>query len=47
MFEIASPKKHLTENMLQALENEPIMLNAWDPMGSLAREEAESQWCQS
>lgn len=36
MFEIASPKKYLTEKMIKALEKEPIVLQAWDPMGSLA-----------
>ena len=36
MFEIAAPKDYLTEKMLEGLENEPIVLPAWDPMGSLA-----------
>ena len=27
---------YLTEKMLEGLENEPIVLPAWDPMGSLA-----------
>ena len=36
MFEIAAPKKYLTEKMLAGLESEPIVLPAWDPMGSLA-----------
>ena len=36
MFEIASPKKYLTEKMLKGLETVPIVLEAWDPMGSLA-----------
>ena len=40
MFEIASPKSHLSEEMLAGLESEPILLPAWDPMGSLARKEA-------
>tara|TARA_B100001109_G_scaffold255536_1_gene259093 strand:+ start:1401 stop:2741 length:1341 start_codon:yes stop_codon:yes gene_type:complete len=38
MFEIASPKKYLTTEMLKALETDPIVLPAWDPMGSLAKE---------
>ena len=38
MFEIASPKSYLTDDMLKALETEPIVLPAWDPMGSLAKE---------
>ena len=35
MFEIASPKKYLTEKMVKGLETVPIVLEAWDPMGSL------------
>ncbi len=37
MFEIAAPSSHLTDQMLAALETEPTVLPAWDPMGSLAR----------
>ncbi len=36
MFEIASPKKYLTEEMIAGLETVPLVLDAWDPMGSLA-----------
>ena len=36
MFEIASPKKYLTEKMVKGLETVPIVLEAWAPMGSLA-----------
>ena len=36
MCEIAAPKDYLTEKMLEGLDNEPIVLPAWDPMGSLA-----------
>ena len=36
MFEIASPKKYLTEKMIEGLETTPVVLQAWDPMGSLA-----------
>ena len=36
MFEIAAPKDYLTEKMLKGLETEPVVLPAWDPMGSLA-----------
>ncbi len=39
MFEIAAPKDYLTDEMKEGLEGEPIVLPAWDPMGSLAREE--------
>jgi len=36
MFEIAAPKDYLTEKMKTGLETEPVVLPAWDPMGSLA-----------
>ena len=36
MFEIAAPKGYLNEKMLEGLETEPVVLPAWDPMGSLA-----------
>ena len=36
MFEIAAPKDYLTEKMQVGLETEPVVLSAWDPMGSLA-----------
>ena len=36
MFEIAAPKDYLTEKMLEGLDIEPVVLPAWDPMGSLA-----------
>jgi bleomycin hydrolase len=37
MFEIAVPRKMLTAEHLAALETVPVVLNAWDPMGSLAK----------
>ena len=40
MFEIAADPKYLTAEMLQGLQVEPVVLPAWDPMGSLAREDA-------
>ena len=40
MFEIAAPSGYLTDEMRDGLEGEPIVLPAWDPMGSLAREAA-------
>jgi bleomycin hydrolase len=41
MFEIAADPKYLTAEMLQGLlKAEPVVLPAWDPMGSLAREDA-------
>ena len=36
MFEIAVPKEYLPEELQKALDLEPIVLPAWDPMGSLA-----------
>ena len=40
MFEIAAPREYLTEKMRRGLEGEAIVLPAWDPMGSLAKDEA-------
>jgi bleomycin hydrolase len=36
MFEIAACRKYLSEELLQAFEEAPVVLPAWDPMGSLA-----------
>lgn len=36
MFEIAAHKKYLPQDLLAELNEEPIVLPAWDPMGSLA-----------
>ena len=36
MFEIAAPRNYLSEDLQQALNEEPIILPPWDPMGSLA-----------
>jgi len=36
MFEIAVPKEYLPPELQEALKLEPIVLPAWDPMGSLA-----------
>jgi bleomycin hydrolase len=37
MFEIAARKRYLQPKLQDALDLEPIVLPAWDPMGSLAR----------
>jgi len=37
MFEVAIEKKYLSPEMIAALDEEPIVLAPWDPMGSLAR----------
>lgn len=36
MFEIAAPSKYLSQDLLTALDTEPIALPPWDPMGALA-----------
>ena len=36
-FEIAARKSELPAELQRALDQEPIVLPAWDPMGSLAR----------
>lgn len=36
LFEIAAHKSYLTAGLRAALDEEPIVLPAWDPMGSLA-----------
>ncbi len=38
MFEIAAKGKYLPAKLRDALKRKPIVLPAWDPMGSLARE---------
>jgi bleomycin hydrolase len=37
VFEIAARRGAIPEELRQALDAEPIVLSAWDPMGSLAR----------
>ena len=37
MFEIAARRQHLPRKLLKAFDRKPIVLPAWDPMGSLAR----------
>jgi bleomycin hydrolase len=37
VFEIAAPRDRLPESLRQQLGGDPIVLPAWDPMGSLAR----------
>ena len=38
MFEIAAPRSIIKEELLGAFDEEPTLLPAWDPMGSLAKE---------
>ena len=37
VFEIAARKSALSADLQSALDAEPIVLPAWDPMGALAR----------
>ena len=37
VFEIAAPKTCLPPELLKALDENPIVLPPWDPMGALAR----------
>lgn len=37
MFEVVVDKKYVPENVLDVFAQEPIVLSAWDPMGTLAR----------
>jgi bleomycin hydrolase len=37
VFEIAAPRDRLPDELQQQLSGDPIVLPAWDPMGSLAR----------
>ncbi len=37
MFEIAAHPQYLPESLREAWNQEPIVLPAWDPMGSLAK----------
>jgi len=39
MFEIAARKSYLPSELQDAIDLEPIVLPAWDPMGALARSE--------
>lgn len=36
LYEVVVDKKHLSKETLAVLEQEPIILEAWDPMGALA-----------
>ncbi len=36
MFEIAAPRSYLSDDVLAALDTEPMVLPPWDPMGALA-----------
>ena len=36
MYQVVINKKYLTEEQLDILNTETIVLNPWDPMGSLA-----------
>ncbi|RQD70551.1 MAG: aminopeptidase, partial [Halanaerobium sp. MSAO_Bac5] len=36
-YEVVIHKKYLSDELLEAYSKEPIVLNPWDPMGSLAK----------
>ncbi|KAK2500106.1 hypothetical protein MC885_012062 [Smutsia gigantea] len=36
VYEVVVDKKHVPEEVLAVLEQEPVVLPAWDPMGALA-----------
>ena len=38
VFEIVVDKSYCSPEVLEVFKQEPIVLPAWDPMGSLARE---------
>jgi bleomycin hydrolase len=36
MYQVVVNKKYLSEELVKEYESEPILLEPWDPMGSLA-----------
>ena len=36
MYQVLINKKHLSKDIIEAYQKEPIKLKPWDPMGSLA-----------
>ncbi|MCH2664819.1 hypothetical protein MK139_10820 [bacterium] len=38
MFEISARREYVPDNLLSALDEDPIVLPPWDPMGALAGE---------
>jgi bleomycin hydrolase len=36
-YEVVIDKKYLGKKVLDIFDREPVVLNPWDPMGSLAR----------
>lgn len=37
VFEAVIDKKHMPEDVLDVYKQEPVVLPAWDPMGTLAQ----------
>lgn len=37
VYEVVVDKKYVPEDVLAVMEQEPIVLPAWDPMGALAK----------
>lgn len=36
VYEVVVDKKYLSSEVLEVMQQEPVMLPAWDPMGALA-----------
>ena len=36
VYEVVVDKKYLTEEVLAVMQQDPVVLPAWDPMGALA-----------
>jgi len=37
VYEVVVHKRYLSDDLLRALEEEPAVLEPWDPMGTVAR----------
>ncbi len=37
LYEVMISKKHLSPELLEVLDTEPVVLPPWDPMGALAK----------
>lgn len=37
VYEVVVDKKHVPDDILAVMQQEPIVLPAWDPMGALAK----------
>lgn len=39
VYEVVVDKKFLTSEVLEVMDQEPVVLPAWDPMGALAQQQ--------